>query len=90
MLECGVSDVLRLKWSDFKDGRLYYKMGKNQKVLSLIVPEKAANILAHYENDKISNDDYIFPGVKKVNLESERVTSTFCGLGILESILLLA
>ena len=25
------SDVLRLKWSDFEDGRLYYKMGKNVK-----------------------------------------------------------
>jgi len=39
-----VSDVLRLKWSDFKDGRLYYRMGKNKKTLSLKVPDKAAKL----------------------------------------------
>ena len=27
-----ISDVLRIKWSDLNDGRLYYKMGKNNKV----------------------------------------------------------
>lgn len=26
-----VSDILKLKWSDIQDGRLYYKMGKNEK-----------------------------------------------------------
>lgn len=67
-----ISDVLRLKWSDFKDGRLYYKMGKNDKVLSLKIPEKAANILAFYESDKTSSEDFVFPELKKANLTSEK------------------
>ncbi len=40
-----VSDVLRLKWSDFDNGRLYYQMGKNAKAGSLKVPEKAMRLL---------------------------------------------
>lgn len=48
-----VSDVLRLKRSDFQNQRLHYAMGKNAKVGSLQVPEKALHIMAQYElNDK--------------------------------------
>lgn len=68
-----VSDVLRLRWSDFQDGRLYYKMGKNKKVLSLKVPEKAAKILALYEYDKHSEDDFIFPELKEVDLSDAKL-----------------
>ncbi|UFH54809.1 site-specific integrase [Spirosoma sp. KNUC1025] len=46
-----VSDVLRLKWSDFQDDRLYYAMGKNQKGGSLKVPDKAKKILEQYSHD---------------------------------------
>ncbi len=40
-----ISDVLRLKWSDFENGRLYYQMGKNAKTGSLRIPERAARLL---------------------------------------------
>ncbi|WP_215240335.1 tyrosine-type recombinase/integrase [Dyadobacter helix] len=43
-----ISDVLRLKWSDFQNGRLYYAMGKNLKAGSLKVPEKVLEILQQY------------------------------------------
>lgn len=46
-----VSDVLRLRWSDFQDDRLFYAMGKNAKAGSLKVPEKALRILAQYRRD---------------------------------------
>lgn len=53
-----VSDVLRLKRSDFQNDRMYYSMGKNAKAGSLKVPEKVLKILAQYEkNDK----DLVFP-----------------------------
>lgn len=65
-----VSDVLRLKWSDFKDDRLYYQMGKNKKIGSLKIPEKAKAILIQYEADKQSSGDFVFPELKKANLES--------------------
>jgi len=59
-----VSDVLKLTWADFKDGRLHYKMGKNSKVLSLKIPDQAMNILNQYEDDKSSEIDFVFPELK--------------------------
>jgi len=59
-----VSDLLRLKWSDFKKDRLYYTMGKNLKPGSLKVPKKALAILEQYKMDKQGKDDLIFPELK--------------------------
>ena len=64
-----ISDVLKLKWTDFKDGRLYYQMNKNSKVLSLKAPDKASAIIKKYEKDKQNDNDFIFPELKKANLE---------------------
>ena len=67
-----VSDVLRLKWSDFKDDRLHYTMGKNQKPGSLKSTEKVAYIIEQYEQAKRDTNDFIFPELKKVkNLNDE-------------------
>lgn len=62
-----ISDVLALKWSNFVDGRLYYQMNKNEKPVSLKVPEKGLEILMQYEEGKTSNNDYVFPFLKKAN-----------------------
>ena len=62
-----VSDVLRLKWSDFKDNRLHYTMGKNSKPGSLKATEKVGLILAQYESGKRHGDDFIFPELKKID-----------------------
>lgn len=59
-----LSDVLRLRWSDFTELRLHYKMGKNQKQGSLKTPEKALLIIKQYETDKIKTDDLVFPELK--------------------------
>lgn len=61
-----ISDVVKLKWSDFKDGRLYYVMNKNEKPLSLKVPEKAKIILDSYRVSKKENYGYVFPFLKNV------------------------
>ncbi len=58
------ADVLRLRWSDFKDGRLHYVMGKNNKPGSLKVPEKAQAILERYRAFKEHPDDFVFPYLK--------------------------
>ncbi|MFN4247901.1 MAG: phage integrase SAM-like domain-containing protein [Flavipsychrobacter sp.] len=63
-----VSDVLRLKWSDFQDGRFYYAMGKNNKGDSLKVNDRALKILAEYEPYKRKASDVIFPELKTVDL----------------------
>lgn len=65
---CGgmrASDVLRLKWSDFEDGRLYYKMGKNEKGGSLKVTDKMEAILAQYKRDKPKHN-LVFPDLEKL------------------------
>lgn len=60
-----ISDVLRLKWSDFQNDRLYYTMGKNTKGGSLKVPMKALAILNQYKsNDPVH--DLIFPDLKSL------------------------
>jgi integrase/recombinase XerD len=61
-----VSDVLRLRHSDFKDGRLHYTMGKNNKTGSLKIPDKAYKIIQSYEQFK-DNSDLIFPELKRLD-----------------------
>lgn len=60
-----VSDVLRLRWDDFQDDRLYYAMGKNLKAGSLKVPEKALKIIEKYKKDK-DQTGLIFSDLKQL------------------------
>lgn len=66
-----ISDAVGLKWSDFKDERLLYTMDKNEKPVSLKVPEKATKILTHYKKYKNENNGYVFPFLKGVNTSDE-------------------
>lgn len=59
-----ISDVLRLRWSDFREMRLHYTMGKNNKGGSLKAPEKALNILNKYIGSKNQPSDLIFHDLK--------------------------
>lgn len=67
-----ISDVLQMKWSDLMDGRLYYTMNKNEKPLSLKIPDQVMGILDFYRPSRQSNEDFIFPYVKKANPNSKR------------------
>lgn len=64
-----VGDVLKLKWSDFNDGRLLYRMNKNSKLVSLKIPEKAIEIFNFY-NDNSSYKELVFPQLKGINLDN--------------------
>lgn len=66
-----VSDAVNLKWSDFKDGRLLYVMNKNEKPVSLTIPEKAKKILKQYEPFKKENNGYVFPFLRNANPKDE-------------------
>lgn len=63
-----VSDVLQIKWSDIIDGRLVYRMGKNKKNLSLIIPKKAQTILKAYKRPKSENQQLVFPELNDCDL----------------------
>lgn len=60
-----ISDVLRLKWSDFQDGRLFYTMGKNDKAGSIKVSTKAQEILIIYKDRGFAHD-LVFPELESV------------------------
>ena len=64
-----IADVLLIRWSDIYDGRLHYRMNKNEKLLSLKLPEKIYPILEIYKSEKENADDFIFPEMKKANLK---------------------
>lgn len=66
-----ISDVLALRWSDIKNDRLYYEMSKNEKPVSLKIPDKAIEILESYKPDKQSKNDYVFPYLKEADQDDE-------------------
>jgi len=69
-----VSDVLRLRWSDFQNDRLHYEMGKNLKGGSLKVPEKALRILEQYKAFQENKNDLVFPELKGVDFADKFAT----------------
>jgi len=67
-----ISDVLKMRWSDIVDDRLYYKMSKNDKADSLKLPAPVINILSYYSEDKRTKSDYIFPELKNVPIKDSK------------------
>ncbi len=67
-----MADVLKMKWSDIKQDRLYYKMGKNNKVVSIKLPERVISILEIYKKDQKKTGDFIFPELKNANAKDAR------------------
>ncbi|MGB3145555.1 MAG: site-specific integrase [Maribacter sp.] len=69
-----VGDVLQLKWSDFNDGRLLYRMNKNSKLVSLKIPEKAIKIFENYKDESESNG-LVFPQLNHIDLNNTEEVS---------------
>ena len=67
-----ISDAVQLRWSDFKDGRLMYVMNKNEKPLSLKIPDKAKKILDFYSPNKKDYNGYVFPFLAQVKQKDSR------------------
>lgn len=67
-----VSDVLFTRWSQIYDGRLHYRMGKNSKLLSLKIPAKVEKILLQYAEDRMNDNDFVFPEMKKADLSDAK------------------
>ncbi len=69
-----IADVLRLKWNDIQRGRLYYTMGKNDKPVSIKIPEQAKEILDQYKHLKQNDKDYVFPDLKNADPKDKLAT----------------
>lgn len=63
------SDVLQMKWSDFKNGRFYYVMNKNNKPLSLPISDLAQQALAYFKQYEQKSKGYVIPEMCKANLK---------------------
>ncbi|MDL5512506.1 site-specific integrase [Arenibacter sp. M-2] len=70
-----VGDVLRLKWSDFNDGRLMYRMNKNSKLVTLKIPDKANAILKMYQQNYSLKNYLIFDYLKGTDLDDSQMVS---------------
>ncbi|MDN3663925.1 tyrosine-type recombinase/integrase [Algibacter miyuki] len=69
-----ISDVLQLKWADFYDDRLHYRMAKNNKLVSLKIPDKVTKILGKLEREEDSV--YLFKELEGVNLNDKKRVRT--------------
>lgn len=65
-----ISDILRVRWSDFHDGRFYYVMGKNNKADSLKISERVKKLLEKYKSLQSKENDLVFPELKEVDLKN--------------------
>ena len=69
-----ISDVIRVKWTDIRDERLQYVMGKNNKVSSVKITKKARKILDRYKLLKSKTDIYVLPELnKEENMSDVRI-----------------
>ncbi len=69
-----ISDVLQLKWSDFKDDRLLYRMDKNSKLVSLKISDKVRDILQSL--DRNINSVYLFKELEGINEDDRKLLRT--------------
>src|SRR5690606_5715304 len=54
------------------DDRLHYRMNKNSKLLSLKIPDKVLPILDYYKPEKLNENDFVFPEIKKADLKDAK------------------
>lgn len=69
-----IGDVIQLKWSDFIDNRLRYRLGKNQKLVSLKIPEKVKPVLSVYRERAV--DNFVFEELRMVDPKDAKTLRT--------------
>ncbi len=71
-----ITDVIQLRWDDFNDHRLHYRMSKNDKLVSLRIPEKAEVILDRYRNSSNDSKDLVFKELRNVDFKNVKQLRT--------------
>lgn len=59
-----ISDILKLKWYNFDNERINIKVQKTGNTLSVMLPNKALEIMRYYIRYKTKVSDFIFPILK--------------------------
>lgn len=61
------TDLALLRWKSIKDGRIIYRMGKNETEKSQLLLPEAIKILDYYKITDSKQDDFIFPLLEDKN-----------------------
>lgn len=67
------ADIFKTKWTDFKNGRYYYVIGKNSRPVDVPIPDQVQQILEQYLPFKRTEDDYVFPELKKAKANAKDI-----------------
>lgn len=65
-------DMMKLKWSDIQDGRIYYTRSKTKGQFNIEVTEKVQEILDYYKSQNRPTN-YVFPILLKEDLTSKQI-----------------
>lgn len=65
-------DMMKLKWSDIQNGRIYYQRSKTKKMFSIEVNDKLKEILQYYKTQN-NGTDYVFPILLRNNLTPKQI-----------------
>lgn len=65
-------DMAKLKWSDIRNGRIYYQRSKTKGKFSILVNSELKSILEYYQGVNRSSD-YIFPILLKNDLTPKQI-----------------
>ena len=76
-----ISDVLSIKWSDIKGGRLHYTMLKNKKVVSIKISDKLLVIFEKYKKLSKTTDIYVFPDLNTADTSDRKDVHRKIGTG---------
>lgn len=59
-----ISDLLQLRWRNFDGERITIKIHKTQTPLSILLPNKALEIINFYKREEAKGADFIFPLIR--------------------------
>lgn len=65
-------DILKLKWSNIQDGRIYYTRSKTKGQFSIEITEKVQEILNYYKTQNRPTE-YVFPILLKEDLTPKQI-----------------
>jgi integrase/recombinase XerD len=74
-----ISDLLKLKWSNFDGVRIIFTIQKTHQPLIIKLPAKSLEILAYYKQFMQNESDFIFPGLKS-NIDYSDPTHLHSGI----------
>ncbi|TMM53608.1 recombinase [Maribacter algarum] len=71
-----ITDIIQLRWSDFSDYRLHYRMSKNDKRVSLRIPIKAKLILNIYRESSNDSEEFVFKELRNTDFNNAKQVRT--------------